>query len=242
MAQKEDCPPPLEKENPAREPDLEPTSSQEQNISEPQSQKVAVVDMKEPDPDPDPKAEPETGRARSKTRNKGSRPKSKSRATLSAAELCRVGEMETKSMAPELEKLYKKGVISGKDIEDPANFPGAPRLVTIIRMPNESNKKLWRRLESASEVSVEGSKMADWGHPSLKNSNARCSGRVTSYVHPSLYRSLKLMFPEDIGDFVAGDRVSTQQGTGDLRPLIGVLGPECFRPVVDTERNGKGSE
>ena len=64
---------------------------------------------------------------------------------------------------------------------------------------------------------------------------AYCSGRVPILVHPSLYRSLKLRFPIDVGGITRDNRVTTELGTGSLCKAVGILTPKDFRPVVDTE-------
>lgn len=53
------------------------------------------------------------------------------------------------------------------------------------------------------------------------------SGMLPIFVHPSLYRALKLMlmFPGDIGSLSLEGAIKTE-----MRPLVGVLTPAMFNP------------
>ena len=77
--------------------------------------------------------------------------------------------------------------------------------------------------------------LAELGHSSLKKCIPFCSGRVPILVHPSLYRSLKLKFPIDVGGITRDNHFTTELVTCSLRQAVGILTPENFRPVVDTE-------
>ena len=59
--------------------------------------------------------------------------------------------------------------------------------------------------------------------------------RVPIYVHPSLYRSLKVWFPLDVGGLSRDGRLTIELGTGSLRQAIGIFTFEDFRPIVDTK-------
>ena len=54
------------------------------------------------------------------------------------------------------------------------------------------------------------------------------------FDHSTFYRSLKVRFPLDVGVSRDG-RVNTELGTGSLKQAVGILTPEDFRPIVDTE-------
>ena len=49
------------------------------------------------------------------------------------------------------------------------------------------------------------------------------------------YRTLRLKYPLDVGGISRDGRVTTELGTGSLRQAVGILTPEDFRPVVDSE-------
>ena len=72
-------------------------------------------------------------------------------------------------------------------------------------------------------------------HPSLNVMLSKCTDRVSIYIHPSFYRSLKLRFPMDVGGISRDDRVTNELGSGSLRQAVGILTPGDSRPVVDTE-------
>ena len=105
-------------------------------------------------------------------------------------------------------------------------------LTTFVRSIDNRTKDLWRFIEEASRVDIS---LAEWEHTSLNKMMSYCSGRVLMYVHASFYRSLKMKYPLDIGGISRDGRVSTELGTGSLHQVIGILTPEDFRPVVDSE-------
>ena len=76
--------------------------------------------------------------------------------------------------------------------------------------------------------------MADWEHPSLQKLSTNCTGRVPVYVHPSLYRALKLIFPTDVGGLAHQGKITRDIGRGGLGQAVSILTPEHFRPVCDT--------
>ena len=95
-------------------------------------------------------------------------------------------------------------------------------------------KGVWKFLSTVCQTDT-GIKLAELEHSSLKKCIPFCSGRVPILVHPSLYRSLKLRFPIDVGGITRDNRVTTELGTGSLRQAVGILTPKDFRPVVDTD-------
>ena len=58
---------------------------------------------------------------------------------------------------------------------------------------------------------------------------------VPIYVHPSLYMSQKLRYPLDVGGISRDGRVTSELVTISQRQAVGILTPEDFRPVVDSE-------
>ena len=106
-------------------------------------------------------------------------------------------------------------------------------MVTIfVRLASNRTKELWKFIEEASRADM---KLAEMEYPSLKKMLTHCAGRVSIYVHPSFYRSLKLRYPLNIGGISKDGRVTTELGFGSLRQAVGILTPEDFRTVVDTE-------
>ena len=105
-------------------------------------------------------------------------------------------------------------------------------VTTFVRSPGVRAKELWQFIEEASRTDIV---LVELEHTSLKKCIPFCSGRVPILVHPSLYRSLKLQFPIDIGGITRDNRVTTELGTCSLRQAVGILTPKNFRPVVDTE-------
>ena len=104
---------------------------------------------------------------------------------------------------------------------------------TFVRSAGTRTRELWRFLEEASRADI---RLAELGPPSLDKILNKCMGRVPIFVHPSLYRSLKLRYPMDVGGITMDDRVSKELGSGSLRQAVGILTPEDFRPVFDSEK------
>ena len=55
------------------------------------------------------------------------------------------------------------------------------------------------------------------------------------YVRPSFYRSLKLGYLLNLEGLSKDRRVATELSIGSLRHAVGVLTPEDFHAVVDSE-------
>ena len=105
-------------------------------------------------------------------------------------------------------------------------------MVTIFgRSPGNRTKELWQFIEEASRTDLTPAEM----HPSLNVLSNKCTGRVPIYAHPCFYRSLKLQYPLDVGGISRDSQVNTELGTGSLHQAIGILTPEDFRPIVDSE-------
>ena len=107
-------------------------------------------------------------------------------------------------------------------------------VTTFVRSAGDRTKGVWKFLSTVCQTDT-GIKLAELEHSSRKKCIPFCSGRVPILVHPSLYRSLKLRFPIDVGRITRDNRVTTELGTGSLRQAVGILTPKDFRPVVDTE-------
>ena len=107
-------------------------------------------------------------------------------------------------------------------------------VTTFVRSAGDRTKGVLKFLSTVCQSDT-GIKLAELEHPFLKKCIPYCSGRVPILVHPSLYRSLKLKFPIDVGRITRDNRVRTELGTGSLRQAVGILTPKFFRPVVDDE-------
>ena len=105
-------------------------------------------------------------------------------------------------------------------------------VTTFVRSPGVRAKELWQFIEEASRTDIV---LAELEHSSLKKCIPFCSGRVPILVHPSLYRSLKLQFPIDVGGITRDNRFTTELGTCSLRHAVGIVNPKNFPPVVDIE-------
>ena len=68
-------------------------------------------------------------------------------------------------------------------------------VTTFFRSAGDRTKGVWKFLSTVCQTDT-GMKLAELEHSSL------CSGRVPILVHPSLYRSLKLRFPIDVGGII----------------------------------------
>ena len=105
-------------------------------------------------------------------------------------------------------------------------------VTTFVRPIGNRTKELWRFIEGASRADI---RLAELEHLWLKKMMSYCSGRVSIYVHPSFYRFLKLKYLLDVGRISREGLVSTELGNDSLRQTIGILTPNDFRPVVDSE-------
>ena len=152
-------------------------------------------------------------------------------AALCSVELEAVGDFQLRKALKPLLSLEK---IQNLNVSNPVNFRSAAMVTTFVRSAGDRTKGVWKFLSTVCQTDT-GIKLAELEHSSLKKCIPFCSGRVPILVHPSLYRSLKLRFPIDVGGITRDNRVTTELGTGSLRQAVGILTPKDFRPVVDTE-------
>ena len=75
-----------------------------------------------------------------------------------------------------------------------------------------------------AEKAVLSVKLADWKQKPLRKIS-HCAGRVSVYVHPSLYRALKLVPSQDVSRITVDGRLTTELGTGSL----GIYGDSLVR-------------
>ena len=102
----------------------------------------------------------------------------------------------------------------------------------FVRLAGTHMIGVWSIIEKASQVDI---RLAEMEHPSLKKALSYCSGWVPIYVHPTFYRSLKLNYPLDVRGLSRDSQVTIELGTGSLRHAVGVLTPEDFCVVVNSE-------
>ena len=98
----------------------------------------------------------------------------------------------------------------------------------------DRSKGVWKFLDTVRQTNT-GVVLAELEHSSLKRCLPFCAGRTPILVHPSLYRSLKVRFLLYVGGVSRKCRIMTELGTGSLRQAVGILTPEDFRPIVDTD-------
>ena len=128
--------------------------------------------------------------------------------------------------------LTLKIIDNHKIVSNSYLFRGALMVTTFVRSAGNRTKKLWRIIEEASRADI---RLVELEHPSLKKMLSICSGRVPIYVHPRFYWALRLKYSLDVGGISRDGRVTTELGTGSLHQAVGILTPEDFRLVVDSE-------
>ena len=124
----------------------------------------------------------------------------------------------------DLEKVQKKR------ISNLLNIKSAAMVTTFIRVAGDRTKGVWLFLDTVRQTEV-GVKLAKLEHSSLRICLPFCSGRV----HPFFYRLLKVQYPLDVGGVSRDGLANTELGTGSLRQAVGILTPEDFRPIVNTD-------
>ena len=150
--------------------------------------------------------------------------------------LCTVGleSVTDYQLRKTLKPLIVLEKINGKRVCNPTNFRSAPMVTNFVRSSGDRSKGVWKFLDTARQTDT-GVVLAELEHSSLKRCLPYCSGRIPILVHPSLYRSLKVRFSLDVGGVSRKCRITTELGTGSLRQAVGILTPEDFRPIVDTD-------
>lgn len=113
------------------------------------------------------------------------------------------------------------------DVEDPHNFPKAKRVLTVIRS-GVAGKQIWAMMAEANETFGSFPPMACFEDEVVKKLHQYCSGRFPVFVHPSLYRALKLTFSLDIDGLSPDGTIKTKMGTGSMGEAVGVLTPSMF--------------
>ena len=129
--------------------------------------------------------------------------------------------------------LHDLEKIKNKKVSNPFNFRGVP-MVTTFRSVGSQTQGVCDFPNKASQTDAVV-RLAELEHPSLKKMFSFCAGRVPIYVHPSFYSLLKVRYPMDVGGVSRDGRVTAELGTGSLRQAVGILTPEDFRIIVDSE-------
>ena len=116
-------------------------------------------------------------------------------------------------------------------LEDPRNFPHAPMVMTLVRSTKGKVNPVLKMLETAQGAFPDIA-MVGWGDPSQVSVDGRVNGRASVYVHPALYRAVKLTWPLEVGGIVQGGRLTRELSHGSLGQAVGYLTIADFRPVV----------
>ena len=82
-------------------------------------------------------------------------------------------------------------------------------------------------------------KICGVGAPVIEKMCNFCSGRIPVYVHPSFYGALKVRLPINVGGLSRDGQVTTTISTGSLVYAVGILTPDEFKTLVNTELEGK---
>ena len=153
-----------------------------------------------------------------------------------AVALCTVGleSVTDYQLRKTLKPLIDLEKINGKRVCNPTNFRSAPMVTTFARSSGDHSKGVWKFLDTVHQTDT-GVVLAELEHSSLKRCLPYCWRRIPILVHPSLYRSLKVRFPLDVGGVSRKCRMTTELGTGSLRRSFGIITPGDFRPIVDTD-------
>ena len=133
-----------------------------------------------------------------------------------------------------LKPLLSFEKVNNANVSNPSNFRSAAMVTTFVRSAGDRTRGVWKFLSTVCQTDT-GMKLAELEHSSVKKCIPYCSGKVPILVHPSLYMSLKLRFPIDLGGITRDNRVSTELGTGSLRQSVGILTPKDSQPIAANE-------
>ena len=201
------------------------------HTSYPSPNPVAATTSQPPSPEKITPSLPEESRKPSK--------KKQQQTFLEGDQICHVAPSDVgpclSTQRKRLRPLLRLEEVDGHRTDQPDLFKDAPVVTTFVRVAEgQTPPPVWKMLEAA-EGAIPNVRLADWKHPSLKTLKSKCQGRVPVYTHPSLYRALKLRYPLDVGGFTRTGQFSPELCTSSLGQAVGVLTPEDFRSVVDTE-------
>lgn len=102
-----------------------------------------------------------------------------------------------------------------KDLEDPTDSPRAKIPLTVVRIESGS-RQAWGMIDEAKKSFSGSSPIIITDNDDLKKLKQFCGGRVAVFVHPSLYRALKLTFPWDIGGVSQDGIIKFGMGCGSM--------------------------
>ena len=123
----------------------------------------------------------------------------------------------------DLRVLHNFKEVSGKNVEDPLNFPHT--WVTTVIQKGQGSKGAMKMLGEANEALGPISIIKD-DHHSCKG----LIGRVPVVLHSSLYRAVKLTFLRDIGGLAHDGAITNEMATGSMSQTVNVLTPAMFSP------------
>ena len=123
----------------------------------------------------------------------------------------------------DLRVLHNFKEVNGQNVEDQKNFPNA--WITTVIGKGQGSEGVMKMLGDANEPLDPISYFKDDLH-SCKG----LVGRVPIVLHPSLYRAVKLTYPQDIGGLVHDGVITNEMATGPMSQTVGDLTPAMFSP------------
>ena len=134
-----------------------------------------------------------------------------------------------------LHSLKKRRTFNKKNCENPKNFPHARPVMTLIK--STERVRAWDLIEYSKKAfpDIVMVNMGNEEDKTIRSVRNKIAGRLPLYVHPSLYRALKLMYPSEVGVIVRDGHVPHDHGHGNLGLHAGQLCLEDFEPVCDKE-------
>ena len=115
--------------------------------------------------------------------------------------------------------LQKLRELDGLSVEKPQLFKIKDMLITFVhpRSDLKDSRTLWETIGSAN-YAIPGTKLINMGQDdwTLRQLSKECVGRVPLYMHPSLYRRLKLEYPALVGGAMSRGEVEDALVTGNL--------------------------
>lgn len=104
-------------------------------------------------------------------------------------------------------------------------------VVTCVR--NTSGYlKVWDHLFEGKEA-FSNIRMFEIEGPYLKKLRHICGVMVPVLLHPSLYRTVKFIYPTDVVGIVLEGRITSELGTGSVGQSVEVITSGNFRPVCE---------
>ena len=123
----------------------------------------------------------------------------------------------------DLRVLHNFKEVNGQNVEDPKNFPNA-WITTVIRKGRGSEgvmKMLGEANEALGPISYIKDDLISW---------KGLVWRVPVVLHPSLYRALKLTYPQNVGGLAHDGVITNEMAAGSMSQTVGILSPVMFSP------------